>query len=297
MPLTCPSPHPAGRALRAARTLPPLAAAIAALALALTLLAAAASPADAASVRRVDLGADNLERLAPNCGRNFNRDCVAEGKATLFQSRSKGVAGRTFEVPWPGKLVAWSISLADVTRKVLTVGGDEKAAQQPFFDGVFGGPSTARIGVLRRVEKKAKGAPKYKLVRQTPVQILNPYFGTTVTFALEKPLNVVKGHIVALTVPTWAPALWKPRACNDIGPNEVLDPERCEGMLKKYSYRTSRVPRGEDKCMLRQDPDTKELNEPLAKTRPQTGIDSVRRYGCYYQPQVVLYSATIVGAE
>jgi len=99
MPLTRPSPHPAGRAPRAARTLPPLAAAIAALALALTLLAAAASPADAASVRRVDLGADNLERLAPHCGRNLNRGCGAQGKGTLFPFRSKGGGGRPLPAP------------------------------------------------------------------------------------------------------------------------------------------------------------------------------------------------------
>ncbi len=258
------------------------------------LLLAAAAPADAASVRRVELGRENVERLTPNCGRNFSRDCVAEGKVTIFQSKSKGIPGRTTEVPWAGKLVSWSISLAEVTRTKVTVDGEDYGAQKPFFDGVFGAPATARIAVLKQVEKKSKGAPKYKMVRQSPVQVLNQYFGTTVTFALDRPLNVIKGQIIALTVPTWAPALWKPRACNAVD-DSVLDPDACDALLKRYSSRASRTPRGKDKCTLRQDRETFEPNEALAKSRPQTGVNSVRRYGCYYAPQVMLYSATIVG--
>lgn len=262
------------------------------------LLLVSAQPAEAASVRRVDLGSPNVERLTPNCGRNFSRDCVAEGKVTIFQAKSKGIPGRTTEVPWAGKLVSWSISLANVTRKDITIGSGPEAivhsAQKPFFEGVFGSPATARIAVLRRVEKKAKGAPKYKMVRQSPIQILNPYFGTTVTFALSRPLNVIKGHVIALTVPTWAPALWKPRACNSVY-DSVLDPDKCDALLKQYSSRASRVPRGDDKCTLRRDQETQEPNEALAKSRAQTGVNSVRRYGCYYAPQVMLYSATIVG--
>lgn len=263
-------------------------------------LAGTGPTADAASVRRVDLGAENLERLTPNCGRNFSRDCVAEGKVTMFQSRSQGIPGRTFAVPFPGKVVSWSISLAAVTRTEVTVGTGESAvvhaAQKPFFDDIFGSPSSARIAVLKQVEKKAKGAPKFKLVRQSPVEILNPYFGTTVTFALERPLNVTKGQIVALTVPTWAPAMWKPRACNAVY-DSMLDPDRCDALYKKYAARTSRNPRGEDKCTLRRDQATGEPNETLAKSRPQTGTASVRRYGCYYGPQVMLYSASIVAGN
>ena len=36
-------------------------------------------------------------------------------------------------------------------------------------------------------------------------------------------------------------------------------------------------------------------NEQLQKTAPQTHLDSVRRYGCYYGGNVLLYSAIIVG--
>jgi len=262
--------------------------------LALALTVVAAVPAGAASLKRVDLGGANLERLSPNCGMDFSRDCVAEGKVTIFQAKSRGIAGRTMVAPFSGKLVAWSISLADVTTRPVTVGGQEHGAQKPFFDGVFGTPASARIAVLRRVEKNAKGAPKYRLVRQGPIQILNPFFGTAVTFTLEKPLNVLEDQVVALSVPTWAPALWKPRACNAVY-DSMLDPEKCRTLLGQYGARTSRIPRGTDKCTLRQDSKTQEPNEALAKSRAQQQIDSDRRYGCYYGPQVMLYSATIVG--
>ena len=41
----------------------------------------------------------------------------------------------------------------------------------------------------------------------SPLQRLQPYFGTTVQFPLDRSLTVRKGYLVALTVPSWAPAL------------------------------------------------------------------------------------------
>ena len=43
------------------------------------------------------------------------------------------------------------------------------------------------------------------------------------------------------------------------------------------------------------DSGTTALLEQLEKTRPQTGVDSIRRYGCYYGANALLYSALIVG--
>ena len=270
--------------LRAARILTLLIAAAA-------LLTAAFAPrAEAASTQRVELGARNIDSLKPNCGRDFSRDCAFEGKVTAFQSLSAKYPGRNFVVPFNGKLVSWSISLSNPTRTEI----DGHGAQLPFANMIFGAPAQAGIAILRQVEKKKKGGPRYKLVRRSPVQILNPYFGRKVTFALNVPLNVYEGNIVALTIPTWAPALWKPRACNFVPEfADVLDPERCAEAGKKYTWRGSRVMRGEPAtCALENNP---EINEQLEKTRHQTGIDSIRRYGCYYGGNVLLYSATIVG--
>jgi hypothetical protein len=41
----------------------------------------------------------------------------------------------------------------------------------------------------------------------TPVMRLESYFGQKVQFPLDRSIPVKKGYVVALTVPTWAPAL------------------------------------------------------------------------------------------
>jgi hypothetical protein len=53
----------------------------------------------------------------------------------------------------------------------------------------------------------AKTRQAARVVTQSPPQQLQPYFGTTVQFPLDRTLNVRKGYVIALTVPTWAPAL------------------------------------------------------------------------------------------
>ena len=47
----------------------------------------------------------------------------------------------------------------------------------------------------------------HRVTGQSPLQSLQPYFGTTVQFPLGRALNVKKGYVIGLTVPSWAPAL------------------------------------------------------------------------------------------
>ena len=47
----------------------------------------------------------------------------------------------------------------------------------------------------------------YKLISQSPLVKLEPYFGKTAQFPLANTLQVKKGDVIALTVPSWAPAL------------------------------------------------------------------------------------------
>jgi len=249
-----------------------------------------AATAQAASTKSATLGKDNMS-LDPNCGKNFDRECVAEGKVTAYQALSAKSPGRSFVVPWKGKVISWSIKLANPTNKLITKGGAEFPSQVGGFNDVFGSPSQARISILKQVEKKKKGPPRYKLLRQSPVQVLNPYFGTTVQFALSEPLTVNKSNIVALTIPTWAPALWKSFACQPISNTEVVNDAGCDRAESRYTWRGSRAP---DKCTLGRD-ENFEPNEALRKTRPQQKVDSVKRYGCYYGGNVLTYSATIVG--
>lgn len=258
----------------------------------LAVLISTPTDAGAKSERRIVLGKAR-QNLEPNCGRDFSRDCVVEGKVTAYQvKRSDAARSFPFSVPWSGKIVAWSVSLARPTKREIDESGTLRPAQEPFFNDLFGPPSKAGISVLRRVNRNQDGPPQWRMVRRSPVETLNSYFGSTVHFALDRPLNVIPKQVVALTIPTWAPVLWKPRACNFNSISGVLDPSACAQAESNYTWRGSR---SQGKCRLGVDPDTGEPNEALDKSRPQTGVDSVRKYGCYYGSNALLYSVTIVG--
>lgn len=254
-------------------------------------LVASTDDADARTERRITLGSAT-KSLKPNCGTDFSRDCTVEGKVTAYQmKRSDSAKPQPYVVPWAGKIVSWSISLSRPTKREIDDDGVSRPAQSPFFNTLFGSPASAGISVLRRVNKNKKGAPYWKMVRHSPVEILNPYFGTTVRFVLEKPLNVIPKQIVALTIPTWAPALWKPAACNFDAITGVRDPGACRVAESNYTWRGSRAV---GQCRLGTGSDG-EPNEALEKTRPQQKVNSVRRYGCFYGSNALLYTATIVG--
>ena len=255
-------------------------------------LATQTGEAGAKSERRITLGA-STKNLEPNCGTDFSRDCTVEGKVTAYQiRRSDSPKPQPFTVPWAGKIVSWSITLSRPTKRAIRDGGVTRPAQSPFFNELFGDPAKAGISVLRRVNQKKKGSPYWKMVRHSPVEVLNPYFGTTVRFVLEKPLNVIPKQVVALTIPTWAPALWKPAACNFNAISGVKDPGACRVAETNYTWRGSRAV---GKCRLGTNPDTGQPNEALEKTAPQQKVGSVRRYGCFYGSNALLYTATIVG--
>jgi hypothetical protein len=183
-------------------------------------------------------------------------ECRVEGHVTGFQSIADGVA-RPFEAPFEGKIVAWSISLSKPSAAETKTTTDEVG----FFNDFFGAPAEARIGVLRPVEDTKP--PQYKLVRQSPIEVLNPYFGSTPIFALDHPLTVLKGQVVALTVPTWAPMF----ALNLSGEN---------------TWRGSRLP---EHCISRED---------VQGGHPQQGVGKTKTYGCYYSDARLLYTATLV---
>jgi len=228
----------------------------------LVALVAAIRPgdADSAPLRVVTLG-QTAETPPASCpGKIVNNveitPCRVEGHVTGFQAIAGGVA-RPFEAPFEGKIVAWSITLA----KPSTVETDTTSNEVGFFDEFLGRPSQARIGILRPVEDSKP--PKYTLVRQSPLETLNPYFGTTPVFALEHPLTVLKGQVVALTIPTWAPMF----AFNVDADN---------------TWRGSRLP---EHCASKED---------IQGGNPQQGVGKTKTYGCYYSNARLLYTATLV---
>ena len=229
----------------------------------LVFLVAVAWPgsAESAPARVIVLG-KTTSTPPPSCpGKVVNNvevgtPCRVEGHVTGFQVKVEGEE-RPYEAPFDGKLVAWSITLAKPSRAETKTTTDEVG----FFNEFLGRPSQARISVLRPVE--GSKPPKYTLVRQGPLELLNPYFGSTPIFALEHPLTVLQGHVVALTIPTWAPMF----AFN---------------VSEEDTWRGSRL---SDHCRSRAD---------IQGGHPQQVVGKTKTYGCYYSNARLLYTATLV---
>jgi hypothetical protein len=221
-----------------------LAAAIFAVCLAIVVGTGSATAAPAVTV----LGA--AAPVPASCPQN----CLVEARVTGFQT-SIGNVANPFVVTERGKIVAWSIKL-----------GAPTGEQIKFFDDEFG-PSRAAIAILRPTSKTN---PKYELVRQSPVEDLAPFFGSTTTFALNRPLKVKPRNVVALTMPTWTPAF------------AVSQPATSR-------WAASRKPtKKKGGCA------DKQGRANLAAGSPQTALKSTRAYGCGYKAARLLYSATFV---
>ena len=207
---------------------------LASLALALALPAAAP-----ATLNEVGLLPDTTPPTVPSCP---SSPCLAVSRTTGFQAKV-GAVNKPVVVTRDGSVVAWTIML-----------GKPNATQIKFFNANEGGVAQAGIAILRPQPKRLT----YKLVAQRPPIALQRYFGKTVEFPLETTLAVKKGDVVALTVPTWAPAL-------------------ALGFGHETSWRASR---------------SKAQCASTSTLSTHTQIGSSVQYYCLYQTARLAYSAT-----
>lgn len=185
-------------------------------------------------------------------------DCLVEAKVTGFQMSIEG-SKSPFVAPAAGRIVSWSIDL-----------GRPEKTQIKGFNKRFGA-SAARLSILKPVRKKGGGRGRgYVLLRQSPVQPLRQHFDTRPSFILGRPLKVNQGHVVALTLPSWAPAF-------SVSQTDLS------------RWRASRAPtpkRGD--CFT---------DEGLANLRagsPHQKLRSERAYGCTFRGARLLYWATFI---
>lgn len=201
--------------------------------------AALALPASA-SAEIIEIG--KADEAAPSCPA---RPCLAVSRSTGYQAKVGATRG-LMTIPQDGRIVAWTIAL-----------GKPGAKQTAFFEEKLGGASTAQITILN-----PRARLRSRAVAQGDLQKLTPYFGSTVQFALERSIPVKKGWVVALTVPTWAPAL-------------------AVGLGSDTSWRASR---GRGKC--------EDTQTQTAQTLP----NQLAQYFCLYRTARLTYSATLVTA-
>jgi hypothetical protein len=172
--------------------------------------------------------------------------CQAIGSVTGFQV-SNGQTRLPFLVPHDGTISAWTLTLAQPTN-----------SQRAFFNGFFGTPPEARLAILHRVP--GTNPPRYTLRRQGQIKVLSPYLGQTVRFGSN--LKAEKGDIVALTVPTWAPAFAQNLPANNV-------------------WRASRAP---GTCTNSTD---------IRQGEPLQRVGERATFGCKYSTARLLYTATL----
>lgn len=198
-------------------------------------LLAGAVPAQA---KVIEIGKAD-QQAPPTCPTS---PCLAVSRTTGYQVKIGAKRGQ-FTVPANGRIVAWSIAL-----------GNPNAKQTAFFNKGYGAPS-AGIAVLRQGKRLYS-----RVLGQSPVEQLQPYFGQTVQFPLDTSIPVQKGWVIALTVPTWAPAL-------------------AVGLGADTSWRASR---GKGTC------------EDTSTNTVQTQPNQLAQYYCLYKTARLAYSATLV---
>lgn len=207
--------------------------------IAIALVLPAAAPA---TLSEVGVIGATTPATTPSCPAS---PCLAVSRTTGFQVKV-GSERNLLSSPRTGTIVAWTITL-----------GKPNATQVKFFNANEGGPSEAGISIVRAVRKPNL---TYKLIAQSPMVKLEPYFGKTAQFALDRTIPIKKGDVVALTVPSWAPAL-------------------ALGFGNDTSWRASRPKKG---CTS------------TSSQTTQTTIGTSTQYYCLYQTARLTYSATLV---
>ena len=203
----------------------------------LAVLAALLALPAAAGARIIEIG-DAAPAAEPSCPAS---PCEVVSRTTAFQL-AVGTKRNLFVAPRDGRIVAWTITL-----------GKPKKVQTEFFEENLGGAAQAGITVMRQGDRSYA-----RVLARSPVQALTPYFGQTVQFPLTTSLPVTKGSIVALSVPTWAPAL---------------------GLGKGNVWKASRE---RDSC------------DDTQTQSAQSDINDLQQYKCKYRTARLSYTATMI---
>jgi hypothetical protein len=184
---------------------------------------------------------------APAAAVSCPTNCQAIGRVTGYMGRS-GTLRNPFRIPRKGKIVAWTITL-----------GEPDANQIQFFTDLYGGRPQARISIVRPGKRRRIGQA-HRLLAQSSLVQLDPFYGSSPTFALDEAIPVSAGTFVALTVPTWAPAF-------------------SVGLGRDNWWRSSRH-RGD--C------------DDVSQRAATQSVGGLRHYGCRYFTARLLYTVTYV---
>lgn len=241
-------------------------------------LLSALAPA-VAQAQVIELGVPHSSLIAPTCPPGVQPvNCtIILTESTAIETIRDGVAYPT-KVSKAGKIVAFTLGLSRLDSNRATAKQDIHDLDSAYrwcTAGRCTGVPMAAITVLRPTGTAAHR--KWAVAAESPMVHLIPYLGQVAQFALDRPLSVKPGYVVALTVPTWAPVLSYNLAA------------------KQFAYRQSRLsvtlPLGQGSS-CKYAPGSVTSKGTQLPGAAQLTVGSTAAYGCNYAGTRVEYSAT-----
>lgn len=190
---------------------------------------------------------------APDCTDN---SCQVLTRVTAVQLKV-GNRKNVSRVPRDGKIVAYTLKLPAVKPNFYT-----------YFSNTYSGAPSARLSVLRYAPRKGATKYRYKLVTQSDRLNLKKFLGSTPSFALDAPLPVKRGDLVAITTDTWLPSF-------------VVRPEDATSTWRASRPTGKCTPKGQDLTNL-------------TTPRMHEKINQIKQYNCGFVGGRLLYHTTIV---
>jgi hypothetical protein len=212
-----------------------------------------------ASATEIAVGVTTTPVTAPSCGAASQTDCrIVLTKVTAFETLRDGVASPTL-ITQPGIIESLTVGVSG-----LSTDQSQVASDVSFLDQQYGNPEV-QLTVLRPLGKPGQQA--WQVASQSQAFSIKPFVGSNsgkgavVQLWLVAGLPVVKGEVLALTVPTWAPVL-------SFGLNTA-----------QFSYRQSR----KTGCTT---------TLPATTSLAALSVGEFNYYGCNYAGTRIEYSAT-----
>jgi hypothetical protein len=215
-------------------------------------LAAAALPA-LASAQVVEVGETSTPVVAPTCpaGVSASKCTIVLTRVTALETLNDGHAYPT-TIHHAGDIVALTLGISDLSSNAKT-----RKSDISYLDKTYDGTPRAKVTVLRTSGPRSQYG--WEVAATSAPIFLQHYLGGVTQFPLSKPIPVVAGERIALTVPTWAPVL-----SFDLTSN-------------KFAYRQSR---------------STNCSHPPGSEQAQQKVGEIAHYKCNYAGTRAEYTVT-----
>jgi hypothetical protein len=178
-----------------------------AVAIVVALILGGAAAVGLASGAEIQVGSTTTPLTMPTCPTETsialaeNLCTVVLRETTALETVSDSIA-KPDMITQPGVIDSFTLAISSLSIPGVTLSSEVTA-----LNAKYGGAPSAQLTVLRPVAAKTSAGTRWAVAAQSPVMPLTGYLGGVVEFPLIAPLPVVKGEVLAITVPTWAPIL------------------------------------------------------------------------------------------